>query len=356
MRGKLSIGWIPPSKNMNSASLRIRVLEIMHALRSLGHVCSFYGGRGDVDILVVCKKYDSATQGIMREYRRLRPDGIIVFDLCDNHFYAEPTAGVARENLDVRITQLRGALCQANAITTSSVYLAEVISKECNIDPRKVFAIEDCYESLDGCRRFGVLDMLSEIALRWLEYRLSIDGNRSRRFVWFGTHGVSYADGGMVELLKRQDEINEACGREGVSLTIVSNSYAKYRKISSALKMRTYYIPWSRRTIDRVLRLHTFMLLPIGASPFTWSKSSNRPVTAMLHNLLVVCDMIPAYQQLQDHLVSPVGSESLRYVLSLSRGAIEQRVRAAYEHVVVEYSPAKIGKKWEVVLRSLRDA
>jgi len=351
MSNNLRIGWIPPSRNLKSASFRLRVDEIMKGLRGRGHTCFYYDESADSDVLIVSKKYDLGTQVAMRHYRSRNPKGIIVFDICDNHFYTDSKNTQDLVEYESRVKMLRSALVEADAVTTASEYLAGVVAEQCQIDSRSIFTIEDCYEqSQTKFRPSGVVEYIAEIQYKWLEWRLNWTNKLDERFVWFGTHGVSYAEGGMFDLLERAKIITEAFRDSDRSLTIISNSYSKYREVSKTLKIRTYYLPWSKHTIDRALRLHTFLLLPIKASPFTLSKSINRPVTAMLNKLLVVCDMIPSYEKLSDYLINPIQHDSLTHVLSMSKEERARRVHAARAHVHNEYSPARITEKWESVL------
>lgn len=112
-------------------------------------------------------------------------------------------------------------------------------------------------------------------------------------------------------------------------------------------------MPWNKNTVDRALSLHTFLLLPIKPSPFTFSKSTNRPVTAILNKLLVVCDMIPSYEKLQDYLIAPIQANSLEYALAMPKKERIERVQAAFKQVQNEYSPKIIAERWESVLISI---
>jgi hypothetical protein len=328
----------------------------MTGLRERGHACFLYDESVDTDVLIVSKKYDLGTQKAMKHYRSKNPRGIILFDICDNHFYSDFKNAPDLIEHEARVKLLRDALFEADAVTTASEYLAGVVAKQCEIDVRSIFTIEDCYESNQiKFRPSGLVDFLAEIQYKWLEWRLNCTNKIDDRFVWFGTHGVSYAEGGMFDLLERAEIINEAFRDSGRSLTIISNSYRKYREVSKALNIKTYYLPWSKNTIDRALRLHTFLLLPIKASPFTFSKSINRPVTAMINKLLIVCDMIPSYEKLSDYLINPIKSDSITYALSIPKDERAQRVHAAQARVLVEYSSARIAEKWETVLFCVRN-
>ena len=346
MSNKLSIAWIPPSRNLTSASFRLRVTEIMKGLRDRGHICSFYGESADPDVLVVSKKYDLETQTAMELFRTKNRKGIIIFDLCDNHFYTDSQSLRELQDHEARVKLLQRALLRADAVTTSSEYLARAVVDHAGIDPQSIFTIDDCYETIEkSSRPYGFLNLLAEIRFRRLKRRLNRANKPTDRFVWFGTHGVSYAEGGMFDLLARCDMIADTFRESNRSLTIISNSHKKYREVSKALNIQTHYLPWNQHTIGRALRLHTFLLLPIKASPFTSSKSTNRPITAMLNKLLVVCDLIPSYEKLREYLISPIEPRSLLYALSMSEEERTQHIKTAIAHVHQEYSIAHITER-----------
>jgi hypothetical protein len=346
----MRITWLPPSRNIKSASLRIRVIEIMKNLRALGHECSFYNDAVYADILIISKKYDFETRKIMSNFRLRNKNGLIIFDLCDNHFYTDSTIPkYFNKNLE-RVNELKKTIEMSDAITTSSDYLAAVVVENCNVDKGSVFAIEDCYENLQKYSfSKKILNIFAELSLWRLKKRLSSSNNIPGRLVWFGTHGVSYAEGGMSDLLEIKTLLSDPIVLRNGSLTIISNSFSKYRKIAKNFKVRTYYLPWNQYTINRALQLHSILLLPIKHSPFTLSKSANRPVTAILNKLLVVCDMIPAYDNLAKHIISPIDATALKYALTLSSSETNDRLQSALNFINSEYSPKQIALKWEAI-------
>lgn len=354
MTNKLRIAWIPPSKNLGSASFRLRVAEIMKGLRERGHTCEFYSECVESEVLIVSKKYDSETLKAMERFRARSPQSRIVFDLCDNHFFTDTQDPRYLRAHGARVSALQRALSLADAVTSSSKYLADVVAERCGIDPRAIFVIDDCYETEnERSRMHGFSNLLAEIRYRWLEWRLNCANQAKDRFVWFGTHGVSYAEGGMFDLLERRNVITEALCDRKKSLTIISNSYKKYREVSKELNIHTYYLPWHQNTVDRALRLHTFLLLPIKPSPFTFSKSANRPVTAMLNRLLVICDMIPAYEKLRDLVISPVNTASLKLAISMPEAERILHTDGTMSFIQSSYSSASISTKWEGILVSI---
>ena len=92
------------------------------------------------------------------------------------------------------------------------------------------------------------------------------------------------------------------------------------------------------------------MILPIKKTPFTLSKSANRPVTAIVNGLIVISDLIPSYQKLRDFMVSPVDALSLNRVISMSREERNKLSNMAFEHAIEEYSLKRISEKWESFL------
>lgn len=354
MDHKLRIGWIPASKNRSSASFRLRVDMIMQGLRKLGHVCEFYSDSVKFDLIIVSKKYDTATLSAIESSKIKNPACRVVFDLCDNHFYTDTEDPGQLQSHTIRVDALKRALALADAVTTSSGYLAEVVAKNCDIDQSAIYTIDDCFEpEQEPARRLNIRRLIAEIRLEWLKWRLKIINCPKDRFVWFGTHGVSYAQGGMFDLLECQLDLNEAFCDSSRTLTIISNSYWKYREISKKLNIKTFYLPWSQYTINRALRMHQFFLLPIKATPFTSAKSTNRPVTALQNGLQVICDIIPAYEKLRDYLIAPVNDKAFKCAINMTTEEHSRRSNAAKAHVQTEYSAARIAQDWESALLAI---
>lgn len=354
MSNKLFIAWIPPTNSLNSASFRIRVAEIMRGLCERGHTCKFYEECDDPDILIISKKYDHETLMTMERFRSNNKKGRIVFDICDNHFYTDSKKHDDLRVHDEKIKRLIRALEFADAITTPSEYLGKIVASNANIANDVIYTIDDCYERENSnFTMYGFRRLFAEINLKLFQWKLDKINKRDDRFVWFGTHGVSYAEGGMLDLLIHGKEITDALQNSSKSLTIISNSYRKYLYISRSLNIKTYYLSWHQQTVDRALRLHNYLLLPVSLSPFTAAKSTNRPVTAIRRGLMVICDMIPAYEKLRQSVITPVSAKSIEQVLSMSNKERFNFNEKASATVLKEYSLEYVAAKWETVLYTI---
>lgn len=354
MEHKLRIGWIPASKNPSSASFRLRVDMIMQGLCERGHICEFYSDLVKFDLLIISKKYDIPTLAAIERTKALNPACRVVFDLCDNHFYTDSEDPEHLQRHTKRVKALQRVLALADAVTTSSEYLAEVVAKNCGIPLSAIYTIDDCFESgQESPRKFNFRSLIAEIEFEWLKWRLKMTNAQIDRFVWFGTHGVSYAQGGMFDLLECQLALNDAFRDSPRSLTIISNSYWKYRKISKKLNVKTFYLPWNQHTIDRALRMHQFLLLPIKTTPFTSAKSANRPVTAIQNGLQVICDIIPAYEKLRNYVIAPVNGNAFKVAVNMTHEERSMRSNASKDYVQREYSVSRITQYWESALLNI---
>lgn len=342
---------------MSSASFRLRVVMIMAGLRELGHECVFYSDHDDCDAVIVSKRYDEETLETMYKIKEKGKVGCLIFDLCDNHFFSDSQDPQEIEKHANRVSRLKRALSLADCVTTSSSYLSTVVHEQSGVRLSDIYAIEDCVETetkpnIGGCVR----NLVAEIRLRILEANLSKFNRKNERFVWFGTHGVSYAKGGMQDILERKAEISGALCQGNATLTIISNSKKKYRQIANDLGVRTFYLPWNKNTVSRALRLHSFLLLPIRPSPFTLSKSANRLVTAMCNRLRVICDMIPAYEELRNYVIAPVDKENIINAMSMEPHELIVSADDGTAFVMQEYSQSKIASHWEAaIIKTLSD-
>jgi hypothetical protein len=343
MINNLKILWIPPSTNLKSASLRLR-----------GHTCGLYQDFSKADVLIISKKYDSNTIESIKSFREINPESIIIFDICDNHFYSNSIEPNGIKLKTERVTQLLRVISLVDAVTTSSDYLSKIIINHSKNDQLKVFAIDDFYEVQNSNNLFkSPSNLIAAINYFILKLRLNYTNKQAERFVWFGTHGVSYADGGMLDLVARSNVIKNEFKTTKSTLTIISNSYIKYRRISKSLGVKTFYLPWHPFTFDRALRLHTFKLLPIKHNEFTLSKSSNRPVTAILNKLIVICDTIPSYLKLNDFLIKSIDTTSLNKAIHMPEIDRLKLIDSAYDHVKTNYSLSRISEIWETNINKI---
>ena len=98
-----------------------------------------------------------------------------------------------------------------------------------------------------------------------LESALQIKGDT---VVWFGNHGGSNSDFGMLTLLNIADELHRAHQATPFTLVIVSNNAAKYRLFIEPLPVPSVYVPWTLDGCRRLLEQSSACIMPVGTDVF----------------------------------------------------------------------------------------
>lgn len=163
----------------------------------------------------------------------------------------------------------------------------------------------------------GFKHPVSWLRMKILSYSLERLGNQKySRIVWFGNHGGGFADGGMSDLSSIRDYLEDVYNTMPISLTVVSNSYKKYKELTAGWSVPTFYVPWDGEYFSSVLRLHGISVIPIQANPFTMAKTSNRVATSLVHGLQVIADPIPSYLEYHENICLGAWKDNLTVLLS----------------------------------------
>lgn len=290
--------WWPHTTNPAVASYRLRCKRIVEWLQNKGFEAGIYDAGIKPEILVLSKRYDRQSIETAQQLRS-KYDTRLILDLCDNHFYAETTADVWKN----RAQELREAITAVDLVIASTSQLANVIKEETACNNVEIIgdAVELPYYPNVLLRAFH---LKAELELMRLRNKMVQDGISSgHRLVWYGNHGSGNAEGGMSDLNRLKD-ILEYCHRNySISLTVISNNEAKYKKITASWALPTYYLDWDLTTVSTALQLHDIAVIPVTKNAFTMCKTNNRIATAFLHGLAIVADSIPSYQSFSDCIV-----------------------------------------------------
>lgn len=288
------IGWKPKFYDPTVASVRIRCLNPLSELRARGLPIELFDRTraSTYCVVVYSKLYDDAT---FREAMELKANGtIIIFDLCDNHFY-NPHSW--RPLLKAR-EQLLRMMTLADYVVTSTETLAEIV-RSVKPDLQSIVVIGDAVETEIPCE-------FTPWWQRWWHARhlarlhAAIKAEQAEgrtSLVWFGIHGGPNAPYGMMDLLSIRLCLERLNREFPLSLTVISNSWHKYRKVIRGWEIRMRYLPWSANTFLSALHAHQIAVIPISSNPFTRCKTNNRLVTALQAGLAVVADAIPSYEE-----------------------------------------------------------
>ncbi len=284
---------------------------MIEGLKTIGISAAQYSYGDKPTHLILSKRYDQATIDHAKNLQHFHGTRLIL-DLCDNHFYSEQSSADAC----ARRSDLLNAIESVDIVISSSHYLADTIRTEV-INTPKIVVIGDLTELPHEYSYLDIVKHPMSWALTKLLQFTWIRKGRSKntRLIWFGNHGGSFLDGGMNDIARIRRELEHASDHTPITLTIVSNSFRKYKKIATTLNIPTFYIPWNQAFFSYILRLHTISIIPIKANPFTMAKSSNRVATSLIHGLTVIADPIPSYLEYSNSIYLGNWESNLHKVL-----------------------------------------
>ena len=285
------IAWWPYKRDLRGDSIRLRAVVPMQTLRARGlDVGWFDPDNADGTRLVILGKrydHDSLSTVITLQQRGIK----VALDLCDNHFY-NPTG---KPEWSRRAESLRAMVQQVDHVIASTPALADVVAQESE-ERTPVNVIGDPADQLEL--------VPSRFKDRWLEPRrqdrflkrlqaLRADGHCL--LVWFGNHGVPYADGGMLDLLALQPILERLHSHHPIALTIISNSREKYEQSIRPWAIPTLYADWHALSFEPLMQAQDIALIPVGDNLFTRCKTDNRVASSLRYGLAVVADPVPSY-------------------------------------------------------------
>lgn len=332
------IFWHAESYNPTLASIRLRVVEPMMALRELGHDVRLLTGELPAAGLVIFSKSDSPEALATAELAVARGQPII-YDICDNVF-EKPSRN---EQDEARKQRVRGMMDLATLVTCGTQPLADLLASEVPVTAAKTEIIAD---TLDESRPTAAPTMAERFRL-WRLQRFLRRNAGAMHLVWFGKCKKGYAG---IEHLDPVVRLLETLPlARPVTLTVISNRRKIYRRSASKWRIPKFYFSWSLANFDTALRLHDVAIIPIDSNSYTVGKSINRPATALMAGLGVVADPIPAYAELSPFIYLGEWERALTEY-SQSDLRTDRRIGDAQAFLRNRYSPAVLAKRWAEVI------
>lgn len=283
------IAFYPATSDPRIASVRIRCLNVVRAIRSLGRDCELFDPRrSDQYRVVVFGKHLNAAA--VDQAKALRYQGVAtVFDLCDNYLQPE----ILPENLARQSKAARDLASTVDQVVVASPAMAEVVHTV--LPAVAVEVIGDAVETpADLPRSSWFTAWLAQRALSRLATWIRSDRSQ-RRLVWFGSRGGA-GGGGLADLARCRPILDALAQSHPFSLTVISNDRHGFDAAFAGSPFATHYLAWRPDTFLAALAMHHITLIPITLNPFTRCKSNNRLTQALAAGLAVVADAIPSYQ------------------------------------------------------------
>jgi len=231
------VGWRPAAGDARVASVRIRCLNPLRELRRRGCPVELFDPtrRDSYAAVIYSKAYGPEVQA---EARRLRGKGTrIVLDLCDNHFYNPD----GREILRAAAAELHRMLDLSDELVASTEAMADVLRGETGTD-RPITVIGDAAEtSIEGVPSSPWSRWWAARRLRGLAARLRALPHATP-LVWFGSHGGPAGEHGMGDLVIIREALVALHREHALTLTVISNSAAKFRRLLRSWPVPTQYL------------------------------------------------------------------------------------------------------------------
>jgi hypothetical protein len=331
-------GWYAQTFSDAIASIRLRCFTPMAALRDLGlDVERFDPSHANrYGAVVFSKIYDEKA---IAAARALKAAGArVILDLCDNHFYGDDA--FTRE----RTGRLGRMIEAADLVVSSTAVLTDQLRERFPGIADRLTLIPDYLEEASASQP----TFLDRLALGRLD-RFFARTPGSLRLIWFGNHGAGPAPAGMADLALIRTAVEAQAAATPLTLTVMSNSLAKYLRLVRPWAIPTIYLGWTAGRADAVLRRHHVAVLPINRNPFTVAKTINRPATALRAGLGVIADAIPSYEELRPYIPLDDWAGGLRRYAE-TRPSADPGIAAARAHLQHAYRPEAITALWRSAL------
>ena len=332
------IAWKPPNFDADVASVRIRCLNPLRALRAGGIPVELYREYHEPSYrtIIFAKAYKA---GDLALAQRLKAQGVkIIFDLCDNRFL----------HRQERVGQLREMLSLSDRWVASSRALAEVIRREMG-DETPLDVIEDAVEERLSGNPLDVPGWFRARAqLRALDHFLAHAG-AGAHLVWFGAHKGIYRDSGLEHVAKLRPLLETLHASRTLSLTVISNSREVFETVFSGWQLPVFYLDWSAHTFFAAMRRHDVAVIPIEINEFTAVKTNNRIAQSLSLGLGVVADRIESYRIFSECAFLDRWEEGLLAYLNDPELAV-RHARCGQQIITEYFSASVIAERWRQLL------
>jgi hypothetical protein len=174
--------------------------------------------------------------------------------------------------------------------------------------------------------------------------------------LWFGNHGATYADFGMLDLLLIRDALETIAKEYPVELVVVSNHQKKYEAFIKPFAIPSRYVEWSIQAAEKEMSRAKVVLIPNSRDDFSICKSANRSVHALTRNRPVVATLTPGLEPLKGGIAVDDFLGGLRRYLSDEKN-IRGDVKRGKKLAEAFFSPPVISQSWVSTFRgALTDA
>lgn len=327
------------------ASIRLRVLEPMAALRDAGVLVGRYPkltGPSGYDAVIISKAFG---RGAKKAMRAAQAAGCgLIFDICDNRFANNRVKGSAHHG--ARTSEL---LAQADIVTVPTDAMGDLLIASTPEIAGRVRVVPDMLEDISTLSALRP-SLIERFHLRRLRAFLAAHPD-ALHVVWFGNNMAGVSGVGLLDEAVAQ--LRQFAKRHPVTLTIINNQPSVYRDVSAQWGMPSFYMPWSLVSFPAALKLHRAAIIPVARNDYTAGKSINRPATAIMAGLGVIADSIGSYEELRPFIALDDWQDGLaRYAFGWEEE--QARLAQARAHLDEHYGRRRVAARWIEVLDELQ--
>lgn len=346
-------------RSLRLASVRYRGLTPCVALQQRGWSVSCISGNDATpeatSLGVAVKPLQARDANWIRD---LRQKGIpVIVDICDNIF----VPGYGGRNAEIA-DRFHQTLKLASALIVPTPALAEVMQRTVK-DTIPMLVMPDIVETDSLLRQQRALVGLSSLGSRWFSANHWRDvlrdrmerapsGSPSRKLIWFGNHGADYASFGITDILLFADALQALARDFDIELWVVSNSREKYEQVVLPIGVKSRYLEWNERQVDKLLPDMDVCIVPNSLDEFSITKSANRALKALAAGVPVVATRTSAYAELDGAVWLGDPLEGLREYLG-NASLRRKHLKLARETIQRRFSLQRLGEDMESLFRRL---
>jgi len=320
----ISITWLLPSLNINSAGIRLRCLHFARKIDENGIKCRLYVNIKKAtdnlkisNILIITKKLDLDILNIVSAAREAQKP--IILDLCDDLCHPEYKSNI--NSINKYILEFLSA--HVSLITVPSAAMKERMEsylEKCNCKPR-VSVIPDPIESPSDVeetykflrKKYSPEDIGAKPELQDYSSNAGNCNSREKRLLWFGADG-SNSNFGISSIIPILNTIKKLQNKCAFQLVVVSNEGLSIDLIKN-YGICVEFIPWSFDTIYRELSKARASLLTTGDDDLCLTKSNNRLLLSLSQNCPVIAINYPNSEEFRDVICRNVNTGVEKYFI-----------------------------------------
>ncbi|MCP1471102.1 hypothetical protein J3E64_002799 [Sphingobium sp. OAS761] len=325
----------------SKASIRLRVLGPMDALREAGIDALRFRRSERYDVIIISKAFG---KGAANAIRAAKQTGCgLIFDICDNRFASTRVKGSAS-----RESRMCEFLTQADLITVPTEKMGHLLTSCVAGIEGRIRIVPDMLENMcaDSGPRPTLMDRVHLARLRAFHARHP----GALHCVWFGNNMAGVSGVGLLD--SAMAHLRSFSASHPVTLTIINDQPMTYRRAAAGWGIPSIFVPWSLTGFSAALRAHRVAVIPVAHNDYTLGKSINRPATALMAGLGVIADAIPSYEELRPFIVLDDWQGGL---MRYARGweGEQPMLAQARAHLDLHYGRDRIAERWVEVLAEI---